>query len=281
MRHAIGLPLLLALSGCAALARPAAHGFADDLRAAILDQDDVETVRDGAPAYLIAVDALIEGEPHDPELLLTGARLYGAYASAFVADAARAARQWDRALGYARSALCLEVHETCEAVDRPFEAFAATLPDVDRCQLPALYGFGAAWAGWVQAHADDWRAVAELPKLEALMNRVLELDEAFDRGGAHLYLGVLLTQRPASLGGRPDEARAHFERAIELSGGENLMAKVLFARYYARLVFDRELYERLLLEVDAADPQAPGLTLTNTLAREQARQLLDEADDYF
>ena len=61
----------------------------------------------------------------------------------------------------------------------------------------------------------------------------------------------------------------------------NLVAQVLFARQYARLVFDRPLHDRLLREVMDADPNAPGLTLANTLAREQALLLLDDADDYF
>ena len=281
MRYAVALPLLLILSGCAALARPAARGFADDLSSSILDQSDPATVRDGAPAYLLAVDALIRGDPEDVGLLLVGARLYGAYASAFVEDEPRARLQWQRALDYARRALCLELSNTCEAVARPFDQFADSLGSVRRSDIEVLYRFGAAWAGWVQAHAEDWGAVAELPKIEALMRRVVELDESVDRGGAHLYLGVLLTQRPASLGGRPEQGREHFERAVALSGSRNLMAKVLFARYYARLVFDRPLYEALLLDVTRADPEEPGLTLSNTLAREEAQRLLNEADDYF
>jgi hypothetical protein len=56
---------------------------------------------------------------------------------------------------------------------------------------------------------------------------------------------------------------------------------VEFARSYARLVYDRELHDRLLNEVMAADPVAPDLTLLNTLARRQARLLLDSAEDYF
>jgi hypothetical protein len=123
--------------------------------------------------------------------------------------------------------------------------------------------------------------VAEVPKLEALMERVVTLDDAHDGGGAHLYLGVLYTQRPASLGGQPERGREHFERAVELSEGRNLMAKVYYARQYARLVFDRRLHDRLLEEVVEANPAAPGLTLSNTLAQEQARELLAGADDYF
>jgi hypothetical protein len=281
VRVGVGLLLALSLTGCAALTRSATSAFADDLTSAILDQDDVATVRDGAPAYLLALDGLIEGDPESVDLLLTGARLYGSYASAFVTDPPRRRRLWDRALDYARRALCIRLPAPCATLEGPAEPFVASLEGVGRSDVPVLFGFGAAFAGWVQAHADDWGAVAEIPKIEALMERVVALDETYERGGAHLYLGVLLTQRPASLGGRPEEARQHFERAIALSDGLDLMAKVLFAQQYARLVFDQPLHDRLLEEVLAADPRAPGMTLSNTVAQEEAARLLDESDEYF
>jgi hypothetical protein len=267
--------------GCAALTRSATSGFADDLYRGIVNQDDVETVRVGAPAYLIALDGLIEGAPEDRDLLLSGARLYGAYASAFVEEPERAERMWDRALGYARRALCLDLPAVCDAVEGPFDRFADALGRVRRGSVSTLYGFGAAWAGWSQAHSDEMAVVADVPKVEALMERVVALDEDQDHGAAHLYLGVLYTQRPASLGGRPEEGRRHFERAVALSHGRNLMAKVYYARQYARLVFDRDLYVRLLREVVDADPKEPGLTLSNTLAQSQATTLLADADEYF
>lgn len=269
------------LPGCAGLVRSQTSRLADNVSTAILDQNDPATVRDGAPAYLIMIDGFVAGDPENEELLLTGAQLYGAYASAFVDDPARRRRLTDRALDYARRALCARHARLCEALDRPYEEFAAVLDTTSGADVPVLYGLGAAWAGWVQAHADDWSAVAEIPKIEALMRRVVELDETSDGGGAHLYLGVLATLRPAALGGKPEEGRKHFERGIALSEGRNLMAKVLYARHYARLVFDRPLHDRLLNDVLAADPQVPSLTLSNTLAQEQARQLLDDADEYF
>lgn len=277
----MSLSLLLALAGCASLGRTAATPFAEDLYEVLLNQTDPEIVRDGAPAYLLAIDGLIEGAPDDTELLLAGSNMYGAYASAFVADPVRQQRLSQRSFGYARRALCVELPEVCAVVNRPFDTFVAALAPLEADDVPVLYDFGTAWAGWIQSRGDDWGAIAEVPKVEALMGRVLELDEAYQDGGAHLYLGVLFTQRPASLGGQPEAGRQHFERAVELSEGRNLMAKVLYARYYARLLFDRPLHDQLLDEVLAADPAAPGLTLSNTLAQDEARQLLADADDYF
>jgi hypothetical protein len=275
------IPAIAMSLGCAALTRSATSGLADDLYRGIVDQDDLRTVRDGAPAYLIALDGLIQGSPEDTALLLSGARLYGAYASAFVEEPARARRMWERALGYARRALCLDLPDVCGAVEGPFEDFADALAGVPDGRVSTLYGFGSAWAGWSQVHADDWAVVADIPKVEALMERVVHLDEDHDRGGAHLYLGVLYTQRPARLGGRPEEGRRHFERALAISQGRNLIAKVYYARQYARLVFDRALHDRLLQEVVEADPSEPGLTLSNTLAQNQAAELLADADEYF
>ena len=267
--------------GCRTLVSSATSGLARNLTTAVLDQDDPQLVEDGAPAYLIALDGLIEGDPRDETLLLAGARLYAAYASAFVEDPIRLARLTDRARAYGQRAMCQANKTICEAALGPHEEFVEALQGANKKDLPALYGFGSAWATWVQMNSGDWNAVAELPKVQALMERVVALDDRYEQGGAHLYLGVLYTLRPASLGGQPDLGREEFEKAVLMSDGRNLMAKVLYARQYARLVFDQPLYNRLLLEVIEADPVEPGYTLTNTMAQEMAVELLAGSDEYF
>jgi hypothetical protein len=281
LRRLVALILPLALCGCAALISRATADLTTDLSDAILNQNDPATVRDGAPAYLLMVDGFIGRSPDDPRMLLTGAQLYGAYAAAFVEDEERAKRLSVRARDYARRALCLELEKVCEAVPRPFAEFEPTLARVRSSELPVLYGFGAAWGGWVQTHSDDWLAVAEIPKVEAVMTRVVQLDDTYADGAPHMVLGVLSTLLPASLGGKTDEARAHFERAIAVSGGRDLLFKVLYAERYARLIFDRPLHDGLLRQVLEADPEIPGLTLSNTIAQQRAQELLDGADDYF
>ncbi len=273
------LPIVLA--GCAGMVMSAATGLADNLASAILNQDDPETVKEGAPAYLLLVDGLIQENPNDVKLLLVGAKLYSAYAGAFVEEKERAQRLAGRARDYGTRALCNQRKEVCKQLTGPYDAFVPVLASLTLDDVPALYTWGSSLAGWIQARSDDWNAIAELPRVEASMRRVVELDEGFDNGGAHLYLGVLSTLRPPALGGKPEEGRAHFERAIALSGGRDLMAKVQFAKHYARLVFDRKLHDRLLQEVLDADAVAPRRTLVNTLAKKQARQLLATADEYF
>jgi hypothetical protein len=144
-----------------------------------------------------------------------------------------------------------------------------------------MYVLAGSWAGYLQANSEDWGAIADLPKIQSLLERVVALEPAHDQGQAWTYLGVLNSLRPEAIGGKPAEGKRDFEKAIELSGGRNLYAKTLYAEFYARLVFDQELHDRLLNEVLAADPVAPGFTLTNTLAQERARKLLESGKDYF
>jgi hypothetical protein len=56
---------------------------------------------------------------------------------------------------------------------------------------------------------------------------------------------------------------------------------VLYAQQYARLLFEQELHDRLLMEVLQANPKAEGLTLMNQLAKQQAEILLAESAEYF
>jgi len=282
MVRLLALFFLCSLSaGCASLFSSATGQLATDLTAAIANQDDPATVRDGAPAYLLLVDGLLEGSPDDVTLLLTGARLYGTYAAAFVEEPARARRLAAKARRYGDAALCRSDHALCAAAAGSLDDFAAALAGAGPNRAEVLLGFAVAWAGWVQANPGDWGAIADLPKIQAALDRVVALDETLGGGAAHLYLGVLATLRPAHLGGDPEGGRAHFERALALSEGYDLMAKVLFAQHYARLVFDQALHDRLLTEALAADPAVPGLTLSNTLAQERAAVLLAGSEEYF
>jgi hypothetical protein len=256
-------------------------GFAEDLGNAILDNPDVEMVQEGAPAYLLLMDALVAKSPDNPDLLLQSSRLTLAYSAAFVSDPERAKLMDDKSFADMQRSICLSIRNGCELRTRPYDEYEAWVAVRTEKEVPELYQLASTWTGWIQANSDDFAAIAELGRVKALMQRIAELDETYDYGGPHLYLGVFETLLPPSLGGRPEIGRAHFEKAIEISEGRYLMTKVMYADQYARLLFDRELHDRLLMEVVAADPQGPGLTLINTVAQRRAQELLDTADDYF
>jgi hypothetical protein len=270
------------LAGCASLVNRASERFADNLGRGILNQDDPATVAEGLPAYLLLLDGLLEGDPRNAGTLRAAARLYGAYAGNFVSEPERAARLSRRAFDYAQRAACIDQVELCAALKSPYDAWEAAVNAQQGEQAAArLYALGSAWSGYIQTHSDDYAAIAAIPRVSLLLERAVALEPSLDQGMPHVYLGVLNSLRPAAVGGQPEQGRAAFERAIELSQGRNLMARTLLARHYARLVFDQELHDAQLNQVLEADPRAPGLTLMNTLAQAQARALLDDSKNYF
>jgi hypothetical protein len=269
------------LGGCSALASSTTGRMADSVAGAIVNQNDPETVRQGAPAYLVLLDGLIADDPDNPEILVAGAELYSTYAGAFVDDPERAKRLAVKGRDYGWRGLCQQHPPMCGTWTAPYDAFEAAVATLDDRDVPAAFSCAGAWATWIRANREDWSAVADKARVDALIRRVIALEPGYRDGAGYLYLGVLETLLPAALGGHPEEGKRDFEHAIELSGGRNLMAKVLLASEYARLTFDRELHDRLCHEVLAASPEVPGLTLSNALAQEQARLLLASSDEYF
>ena len=186
-----------------------------------------------------------------------------------------------KSLEYSLRAACARNKTLCDLNEAEFEVYKQRVDAITNKDVDIAYSLAVAWTGWMQAHSNDWNAIAQLGKVKYLMAHCIELDETISDGGPHLYMGGLETVLPASLGGNPEKGRAHFERSIVISKGQFLMAKVVFAEQYAKLVFDKQMHDRLLNEVLAADPVSEGRTLTNTVAQTRARELLAESDDYF
>jgi hypothetical protein len=227
------------------------------------------------------MDAMIYNNPEDINLLRSAATLNTAYAGLFIEDKNRQRVIADKAMDYAVRAICGQNSKACQLRKMPYEQFEKLVGEMNLDALPSYYTLASTWAIWVQSNSDDWNAVAQLSRIENIMQKVLTLDENYEHGGAHIYLGILSTLLPPAMGGHPEIGKKHFERSIELSQGKNLMAKVTYAERYARLMFDRELHDRLLQETLKAESRYEDLTLINTIAKQKAKQLLASANDYF
>ena len=273
--------MLLSITACGQFIANAKQEFAEDLSATIMEFNDPETIKKGVPTYLILISSMIKGDPDNPDLLESGAQLYGAYASSFADSTASKKALANRAFDYASQALCIRDEQFCDVKSLSYFEFEKRLATVDKTLAESLFIFVSSWAGVIEANSSDWNAIAELPRVKAGIQRVLEIDETISNGNAHLYMGVMESLLPPALGGKPELAKKHFERAIEISNGENLMAKVLYAEKYARMLFDRELHDELLQQVIDADIGPSDQILINTLAKQKAAELLLDGDDYF
>jgi len=273
------LVLLFGLSGCASVVSNMTNQMAEDLSAAILNSNDINTVRQGIPAYLLLIDSFLLKDPENQSLLLAAAQLNGAFT--YFVDEDQGQLLAEKALAYAGRAACVSREGLCNPGKLAFSEYEAAITTLTADDVAVFYSLGVAWTTWIQLNSGDWNAIAQLAKVRLLMEKIIDLDETFDNGGPHLYMGGLETVLPAAMGGRPDIGRDHFERSLAISKGQFLMAKVVYAEQYARLIFDQALHDRLLNEVLEANPVAGEMTLINTLAQEKARWLLEDGKEYF
>ena len=94
------------------------------------------------------------------------------------------------------------------------------------------------WAAYsvgrgISLQKDDPMQVIDLDRVEQMMKRVLELDETFYFGSAHLFYAVYYGDRSPAIGGDPEKAKEHIERVDEINDGKFLMSKFYMAKYYA------------------------------------------------
>ena len=271
----------LATSGCGALVTRAANDFGENLTSAILNQDDPELVRAGMPSYILLLDSFLQGEEDNPVILSAAASMYASYGAVFADDEARAMRLTSRAREYGLEAMCIAYDEACGWRELPYDEFVGSLSGVSAKHADLLYSYGFATLSYLRAHSSDWNTLAELPQAEALLNHYLDISGDAANPAAYMYIGILLTLRPPALGGKPEEAKSHFEKAIAMTEGRDFGAKVEYAKGYAKLLYERELHDQLVQEVLNGDPYADGLTLMNVLAQEEALRLQADANDYF
>jgi hypothetical protein len=275
-RYTILASLLFIISGCSISER-----FSKNLTGAVLNNDDIQTIADGLPAYLILIDSMLEDDPEDEDMLRTSASLTNAYAGVFVTSPERQRKLVAKALRLASRAICLHKEESCNIQSQKYDQVQSIISNMDEDDLSMLYTLGVAWASWIQANTENWNAIAQIAQVKLIMSKVLELNENYQNAGAHLYMGVLNSILPPAMGGKPELGKQHFEKAISLSNNKNLMAKVLYAQHYSRLIYDQQLHDKLLKEVLAAKPEVKGMTLSNTVAQKQAKELLASSNDFF
>lgn len=254
----------------------------EDISKSASKQSDLRVIREGMPAYLMLIDGMVEAVPDNARLLITAAQAYASFASAFIEDADQdyARVLFAKAKTYALRAV--EIRGLKNPVTRPFDEFEAAVKVLGKADVPYMFWTATCWGSWIRLNVGSIAALAELPRVEALMKRVLVLDEQFYYGGPHLFMGILFASRPQIAGGDLKKAHYHFKKALVFSQDVFLMTRVLFASQYARKTLDKELFMSSLQTVlDTPADNEPQLTLLNTVAHKKAEELLTQTDDFF
>ena len=297
MRALLLAAVLVTALGCS-VKRYAVNRLGDALASSgttFASDDDPELVGEALPFALKLIESLLAESPRHQGLLLAAVSGFAQYSYAFVQqpadeledeDLAQALRLQNRARklhlrGRDYGLRGLEVRH--RGFEKALRADAkAAMWAASRRDVPLLYWTAAAWGSAISLSKDDPETVADQPLVEALIDRALELDEAFDHGAIHSFLVSYEPSRPGGAGDAADRARKHFERALELSAGKLASPLVAFAETVSLSQQNRKEFEALLQRALAIDVDArPEWRLANLLTQRRARWLLGRTDELF
>ena len=160
--------------------------------------------------------------------------------------------------------------------------FEKALQKLKKKQVEPLFWAAYAMARGISLQKDDPMQVIDLARVELMMRRVLELDETFYFGSAHLFYAVYYGDRSPAIGGDPEKAKESIDKVDKLNDGKFLMSKFYLARYYAYPKQDVKLYKQALQEViDAPEDIYPGEEAATALAKSRAKRWLAQTDMLF
>ncbi len=145
-----------------------------------------------------------------------------------------------------------------------------------------LYWTAAAWASAISISKDNPELVGQIPAMQALMDRALELDESFDDGAIHTFMITYEMSRSGATGDPAARARKHFERAMVLSKGTDASPLVALAEAVTIQKQDVKEFESLLHQALAINPDAnPDIRLRNAVMQRRACWLLSRQSELF
>jgi tetratricopeptide (TPR) repeat protein len=286
VRSVLSVGLCVFLMSCSAIRKLGINSMAPTLNEVVgvgYKQTDIQFMKLALPANLIMIEGMLEMSPNNMVLLNILAQGYCGYALGFVEDDDP---EWAKVLyikGRDFAIRALKTNKKFRKALEKGERFEDAVSKInDEEYVPSLFWAGNCWGAWLNLSLTDPKALFDIPKVLALMKKVLELNDKFYYGGAHLFMATYYAGLPPMAGGGVDKALPEFEKVFQISENKFLLAHVFYAKYYAALIKDEELFDKTIDYVLNFDiSKAPELALVNTISKEKAKRLKAEKERYF
>jgi predicted anti-sigma-YlaC factor YlaD len=292
------LTLALGVGGGCSIKRVAVNKLGDALAGSgttFASDDDPELVKAAVPFSLKLMESLLAESPQHQGLLFAASSGFTQYAYAFVQQEADEIESEDLAKGTAMKQRAKRLYLRARnyglrGLDASHANFCAKLRASPRDavrvarkqDVPLLYWAAASWAAAISLSKDDPALIGEIPQMEALMDRALELNESFDDGAIHSFLITYEMARQGAAGDPVQRSRMHFERALELSRGAQAGPFVTFAEAVCVQKQDLNQFDSLLKQALEINPDThPDKRLVNLVMQRRARWLLAKRDELF
>ena len=299
IRNLAAVVLVAAVSGGCSIKRLAVNKLGNALASSgttFEGDDDPDFVGDSLPFALKLMESLIAESPRHAGLLLATTSGFTEYSYAFVGQPAerafsenveesnalrgRARRLYLRARGYGMRALEVRYPGFGAALEGDP---ATALARVRKRDVPLLYWTAAAHGLAISASKDDPEMIAQLPVVEAFIQRAMKLDEDWNEGALPEFR---INIEAARNGVKAEELQSrierYYEQALRLSGGKRASLFVSYAENSSIPAQNRAQFQEMLERALHIDPdQRIATRLSNLISQRRARWLLGRTDELF
>ena len=253
--------------------------------------EDPELIRDAVPFTLKLIETLLVESPKNKDLLQAAASGFTQYSYAFVQQDAEELEDRDRPTATLMRARAKKLYLRgrdygLRGLELKHPAFrdelkanpALAVKKLKKEDIPFAYWTALGWAAALSVSRDMFM-VPEIPRIEALIERCLELDEAYENGVIHGFLVNYEMNRLKPKGDKFANAKFHFDRAMALGKGAQAGPLVSYAEAVSVVRKDRAEFQKLLNDALKVDLNAaPSYRQLNLASQRRARWLLNRVD---
>ncbi len=269
---------------------------------ALNQESDYQLAHDAIPGTLKTIEGFWVVDPDNAELLGLLTEGYCQYGTGFVEDDwevakfakkldeiesnnARATNIFTRCLNYALRQLG-ERWQT-DLFGAP-DGVARLAHDADAGKRDALMWAALALGSIINHNLNRVELLAYQPTVKLMLDRVLEIDRSHPPSRPdyaalpHIAFAMLYSATGAQTGGKPAEAKAEFETALQLTGNRFLLARTLMGYRLGLVNNDQKFFHDQLKQVLETPPSVwPEQRLANEVAHRRARRYLSHEKELF
>ena len=263
---------------------------------------DLDLVEKAIPANIKLLEAMLANSPDDRQLMTLLSRLYGSYAFGFVETRfeetlyldhqtdtkvqesaslkEQVNRYYEKGVGYAQMALEKSAPGATEAL-RKVNTITPYLDRLGREEVAPLFWYGFNLGAWVNRNLDSVVAISRAHVARKVMERVLELDPAYNHGGAHLFLLAYFGSRSSMMGGSQKKALVHYQQLKKIAGDHYLLPDLFYGRFCLHQQQDREGFVDVMRQIADHPANESDVSLYNAIASRRAAIYLTAVDILF
>ena len=271
------------LGGCVKMALRISPSLIPNFTQAFFEECDPDLAEQSLPSNLKLMEGLLKNDPDNRQLLTALCMGFTGYAMLFVEDddPERASTLYLRARSYGFRAIGINAFKLKDTGLKKDNIRSRFLTYGEK-EIEALFWTAISWNSWINLNLDKPAALAQLGAAQACLERVLEIKPDCFHGLSYIMMGSISAAMPMALGGKAGRAKTYFEKAMHVSHGKFLLAQYYFAKYYAVRVQDKELFLKLVKEIESSP--SDGLReacLINAVMKKKSKQLMKMSEDLF